>query len=75
MIQAGVAQEPFALKAAKADDDAMADIYAKAGVGVHDMSAESIAAWKAVAQDSAWKDFAGRSPACANLLKLAEAVG
>ena len=75
VTEAGAAQEPFALKAAKADDDAMADIYAKAGVGVHDMSAESIAAWKVVAQDSAWKDFAGRSPACANLLKLAEAVG
>jgi hypothetical protein len=38
------------------------------------MTPDSIAKWKAIAQDSAWKDFAGRSAACANLLKLAQAV-
>jgi TRAP-type C4-dicarboxylate transport system substrate-binding protein len=75
ITEAGAAQEPFALEAAKADDDSLAAIYSKAGVGVHDMTPDSIAQWKAVAQDSAWKDFAGRNAACANLLKLAEAVG
>ncbi len=57
-----------------ADDQALAEIYAKAGVKVADMSADDIAKWKAVAQDTAWKDYANRNAACANLLKLAEAV-
>ncbi len=33
-----------------------------------------IGKWKALAQDTAWKDFADRNAACAALLKLAEAV-
>jgi TRAP-type C4-dicarboxylate transport system substrate-binding protein len=70
----GEAQEPFALEMAKADDQALADIYAKAGVKVQDMTADDIAKWKAIAQETAWKDFAGRNTACASLLKLAEAV-
>ena len=74
ITEVGAAQEPFALDAAKADDQALADIYAKAGVKVADMSADDIAKWKAVAQDSAWKDYAARSASCANMLKLAEAV-
>ena len=74
ITDAGTAQEPFALQAAKADDQALAEIYTKAGVKVSDMDAADIAQWKAVAQDSAWKDFANRNAACANLLKLAQAV-
>ena len=70
----GAAQEAFALEAAKADDQALAEIYAKAGVKVADMTAADIALWKAVAQETAWKDYAARNAACANMLKLAEAV-
>ena len=74
IVEVGEAQEAFALSQARADDEALASIYGKAGVSVHDMTPESLAAWKVIAQGSAWQDFAGRSPACANLLKLAEAV-
>ena len=74
ITEVGLAQEPFALDAAKADDQALADIYGKAGVKVADMTADDIAKWKAVAQDTAWKDFAARNASCANLLKMAEAV-
>jgi TRAP-type C4-dicarboxylate transport system substrate-binding protein len=74
IMQVGLAQEAFALESAKADDQALAEIYGKAGVPVADMDAAGIAKWKAVAQESAWKDFAGRSASCANMLKLAEAV-
>ena len=74
ITEVGLAQEPFALQAAKADDQALVDIYGKAGVKVSDMTADDIAKWKAVAQDTAWKDYAARNAACANLLKLAEAV-
>ena len=74
ITEVGLAQESFALDAAKADDQALADIYGKAGVKVVDMTADDIAKWKAVAQDTAWKDFAARNASCAGLLKLAEAV-
>ena len=74
ILAAGAAQEAFALEQAQADDQKLAQVYAKAGVAVSDMTAGDIAKWKAVAQDSAWKDFAGRSASCANILKLAEAV-
>ena len=68
------ARAATALEAAKADDQSLAEIYGKVGVKVSDMSADDIAKWKAVAQDTAWKDSANRNAACANLLKLAEAV-
>ena len=74
ITEVGLAQEPFALDAAKADDQALADIYGKAGVKVSDMNADDIAKWKAIAQDTAWKDFAARNSSCAGLLKLAETV-
>ncbi len=74
ITEVGLAQESFALDAAKADDQALADIYGKAGVKVVDMTADDISKWKAVAQDTAWKDFAARNASCAGLLKLAEAV-
>jgi len=74
IVQAGLEQEAFAVASAKADDQALADVYGKAGVPVADMDADAIAQWKAVSQASAWKDFAGRSASCAAMLKLAEAV-
>ncbi len=74
ITEVGAEQEPFALEAAKADDQALAEIYGKAGVKVADMTPTTSRKWKAVAQDTAWKDFAARNAACANLLKLAEAV-
>ncbi len=74
VTEVGAAQEPFALEMAKADDQALAEIYGKAGVKVQDMTADDIARWKAVAQANAWTDFAARNASCANMLKLAEAV-
>jgi len=38
------------------------------------MDAAAIQKWKALAQETAWKDFAARNAACAGMLKLAEAV-
>ena len=72
--EAGLAQEAFGLEAAKADDDALAQVYAKVGVTAREMNAEAIGKWKALAQQTAWKDFADRNAACAALLKLATAV-
>ena len=70
----GTEMEAFGLQAARADDEDLARVYAKAGVTARDMDPAAIAKWRAVAQDTAWKDFAARNAACAGLLKLAEAV-
>ena len=70
----GAKLEAFALENAKADDDRLADVFSKAGVKVGDFNAAALDKWKAVAQQTAWVDFAKRNESCANLLKLAEAV-
>jgi TRAP-type C4-dicarboxylate transport system substrate-binding protein len=72
--EVGTGMEAFALQSAKADDDELATIYGKANVKVQDFGSDALAKWKAVAQDTAWKDFANRNAACAALLKLAEVV-
>ena len=38
------------------------------------MTEATIEKWRAIAAESAWKDYAEKSESCANLLKLAEAV-
>ena len=70
----GLEMEAFGLQAARADDDDLAKVFAKAGVTAKEMNADAIGKWKALAQQTAWKDFAERNAACAALLKLAEAV-
>ncbi len=70
----GTKLEAFALENAKADDDKLAAVYAKAGVKVSDFNDAGLAKWKEISQASAWADFANRNASCANMLKLAEAV-
>ena len=72
--EVGAELEPFALAAARQDDEDLAKVYAKVGVTARDMDAAAIGKWKALAQATAWKDFADRNASCAALLKLAEAV-
>ncbi len=74
IMQVGTELEAFGLEAAKSDDDDLARVYAKVGVTAKEMNTEAIGKWKALAQQTAWKDFADRNAACAALLKLAEAV-
>jgi TRAP-type C4-dicarboxylate transport system substrate-binding protein len=74
ITKVGASLEDYALKAAQADDEALADVYSKAGVKVADFNAAALDKWKAIAQETAWKDFAARNADCAALLKLAEAV-
>jgi TRAP-type C4-dicarboxylate transport system substrate-binding protein len=70
----GTEMEAFALQAARADDDELASVFAKAGVTARDMDPAAIGKWKDLAQGTAWKDFADRNASCAGLLKLAQAV-
>ncbi len=74
IVDAGAAQEPFALQSAKADDEELAKVYKAAGVGVHDMTTADLAKWRAIAEATSWKDFAARNATTAELLKLAMAV-
>ena len=74
LLDVGSEMEAFGLEAARADDDDLARVFAKAGVTAKEMNAEAIGKWRALAQGTAWKDYAERSASCAGLLKLAEAV-
>ena len=70
----GADMEKFALEQAKADDQAVADVYTKVGAKVVDLNDAAVEKWRALARDTAWKDFAARNETCAKLIKLAEEV-
>lgn len=72
LVSVGSDMERFAVEGAKADDAKVASIYEKAGGKASDLSAATVERWRALARDTAWKDFAARSDNCAKLLKLAE---
>ena len=74
MTEAGELLVPFGLASAKADDQAIADIFMKKQAFIHDMNDAIVERWRSIAVDTAWKDFAARSPDCARLLKLAQDV-
>ena len=72
IMAVGADLEKFALRAAQADDAAVASVYQRAGAKVTDMNAESLRKWQAVARTTAWKEFSQRSDNCAKLMALAE---
>jgi TRAP-type C4-dicarboxylate transport system substrate-binding protein len=72
IMTVGAEMEKFALEQAKADDQAVAVVYQKAGGKAYDMSDATVKKWQAIARDTAWKDFAAKSENCARILKLAE---
>ena len=74
IMAVGAEQEKFATDSARADDKAAAEIYAKAGAKVFDIDEPTLRKWQAIARETAWKDYADRSEACAALLKAAQKV-
>ena len=68
----GAELEVFARDAARADDKAAAEIYAKAGAKVYDMDQATLNKWQVIARETAWKDFNDKSESCAALLKAAQ---
>jgi TRAP-type transport system periplasmic protein len=74
ILKVGADLESFGLEGSRADDKALADTYAKAGVAVKDMDQDSLALWRQVASESAWKDFSERSKDTAAFLKMAEST-
>lgn len=74
VAEAGQEMEWFGAVEAKRDDDAVAKVYAAKGAAVVDLSADDLAKWRAIAEASAWKDFAAKSAEAAELLASARSV-
>lgn len=72
LVAVGADLEKFALEGARADDQKVASIYERVGGKASDLSAATVDRWRALARDTAWKDFAARSDNCARMLKLAQ---
>jgi hypothetical protein len=57
-----------------ADDQKVADVYGRKGATVHDLDDKIVDKWRAIARETAWKDYAEKTPLAAELIKLAEQV-
>ena len=71
IMSVGADLEKFAVDSAKADDEAVAAVYAKAGAKVADLDDATLAKWQALAKP-VWKDYADKNENCAKLLALAQ---
>jgi TRAP-type C4-dicarboxylate transport system substrate-binding protein len=71
IMQAGAEMEAFGLEGARAEDAAIIDVFKSAKLGVYDFDEASLDKWKAIARETAWKDYASKSEGAARLLKLA----
>ena len=74
IMSLGVEMEQFGTKEAIADDERISEVYAKKGAKVFDLDAATVDKWRAIARDTAWKDYAQKTPLSAELLKLAEGI-
>jgi len=70
----GVEMEQFGTKEAMADDERISEVYTQKGAKVFDLDEPTVDKWRAIARDTAWKDYAQKTPLSAELLKLAESV-
>ena len=59
----GAEMEKFGTKEAMADDQKVAEVYAKKGAKVADLDEAIVEKWRAIARDTAWKDYAGKTRA------------
>lgn len=72
IMAVGADMEKFGLEGAKADDQAVAGVYGKAGATVADLDDATLKKWQTIARGNAWKDYAAKSEICAKLLAAAE---
>jgi TRAP-type C4-dicarboxylate transport system substrate-binding protein len=70
----GVEMEQFGTTQAMADDQKVAEVYSKKGAKVADLDEATVDKWRAIARDTAWKDYAQKTALSAELLKLAESI-
>jgi TRAP-type C4-dicarboxylate transport system substrate-binding protein len=71
IMAVGAEMEKFALEAAKADDDAVAGVYQKAGAKVYDLDDATVKKWQEIARRTAWKEYSEKSASNAKLLAAA----
>jgi TRAP-type transport system periplasmic protein len=74
IMDVGVEMEAWGMAEAQKDDEEVAKVYAAKGVAVADFTDANLAAWRKIAEESAWKDFVSKGTEAADLLKLARAV-
>jgi TRAP-type C4-dicarboxylate transport system substrate-binding protein len=74
IVALGAELEEFGTREAKADDQKVAEVYAKKGAKVADLDEATVDKWRTIARDTAWKDYAGKTALSAELLKLAKEV-
>ena len=74
IVALGTELEALGTKEAMADDEKVADVYAKKGAKVADLDEATVDKWRTIARDTAWKDYAAKSALSAELIKLAEDV-
>jgi TRAP-type C4-dicarboxylate transport system substrate-binding protein len=70
----GAELEKFGTSEAMADDQKVADVYARKGAKVFDLDEPTVDKWRAIARDTAWKDYAQKTALSAELLKLGESI-
>ena len=74
IMDVGAELEAWGVAEAQKDDAEVAKVYAAKGVQVADFSEADLSAWRKISEESAWKDFAGKSSESADLLKMARAI-
>ena len=74
IVALGGELEEFGTREAMADDQKVAEVYARKGAKVSDLDAATVDKWRAIARETAWKDYAAKTPLSAELLKLAEGI-
>jgi len=74
IVALGEEMERFGTKEAMADDQKVAEVYGKKGAKVADLDEAIVDKWRAIARDTAWKDYAKKTPLSAELLSLAERI-
>ena len=71
IMAVGEQMEAYGMQSSKEDDVRAAEVFGKAGNGVYDMDDAAVEKWRAVAQASAWKEFADRNETCAAMMASA----
>jgi TRAP-type transport system periplasmic protein len=74
ILKIGAELEQFGTQEAMADDQKVADVYAKKGAKVADLDDGIVDKWRTIARTTAWKDYAEKTALSAELMKLAESV-
>jgi TRAP-type C4-dicarboxylate transport system substrate-binding protein len=75
IMSVGAELEEYGRASAMEDDVRVAKVYEAAGAKVHDLDDGVVKKWRELAQETAWKDYAGKNENCARLLKLAMETG